>query len=550
MSSINPQVAVGASSFAAWLVYKNFEPENLLAHLILLIILPGVIVQQSSPQFSSWTSAALAIYISFWATLFVLIVAYRISLFHPLAKFPGPLMCKITKWTLALEYGKGQARDYFIQLHEKYGDVVRIGPNELSFKTADAVAPILTNKPLPKGPYYSPRIQNGVAQLDGMRDFAEHTQRRKLWNKSVTPAAIKEYSEMLKDVVRDFVTALEKRQGEVLDLSAWLGYMAFEFMGHMARSFGLLKAGKDEDGLIKAVDDGTGAIAVIAHVPWVLSFLAVLPAAGAMKILMTFTRKVSQERIKSGSTSRDLYHYLIAEDEPEENRPSKESATADGMLSVIAGSDTSATAMSHLFYFLLRNPACMERLQKEIDVTFHEDHELEDYSKMGDMPYLNACINEALRLYPPVQCGLQRRVEKGSGGRMIGSHFVPEDTQVSAHLPLLQRDPRYFYPLPDQFWPDRFLSQETYTLPSGDTIRQDQLILERNLFQPFSTGPQNCAGRAIAQQEMRAVVCAILKKFNVEKAEGFDLNTWEKNVADYYVSHRGRLMVKLTARRP
>lgn len=64
---------------------------------------------------------------------------------------------------------------------------------------------------------------------------------------------------------------------------------------------------------------------------------------------------------------------------------------------------------------------------------------------------------------------------------------------------------------------------------------------------PFSAGPQNCAGRAIAQQEMRAVLCAILRKFEIEIAEGFDLDSWDRNLKDYYISHRGPLMVRIKA---
>lgn len=62
------------------------------------------------------------------------------------------------------------------------------------------------------------------------------------------------------------------------------------------------------------------------------------------------------------------------------------------MLAIIAGSDTSATALSHLFYFLLRSPECMERLQNEVDATFPDPDQLDDYSKQADMPYLNACM--------------------------------------------------------------------------------------------------------------------------------------------------------------
>ena len=86
-----------------------------------------------------------------------------------------------------------------------------------------------------------------------------------------------------------------------------------------------------------------------------------------------------------------------------------------------AGSDTAATTLSHLWYFLLSNPDCFARLRKEIDDAFPRGEDsMRDLTKQGAMPYLNACINEALRLFPPVLTALQRRVVPGMGGRMIG----------------------------------------------------------------------------------------------------------------------------------
>lgn len=66
--------------------------------------------------------------------------------------------------------------------------------------------------------------------------------------------------------------------------------------------------------------------------------------------------------------------------------------TSDGLLALIAGSDTAATALSHIFYFLLRNPACYQRLQREIDETFPRGEDTMDFTKQTEMPYLNACM--------------------------------------------------------------------------------------------------------------------------------------------------------------
>ena len=59
-----------------------------------------------------------------------------------------------------------------------------------------------------------------------MRDLSEHSKRRKLWNKCVAPAAVKEYGEMLKATVRELVEQLERKQEEVIDISTWMSLAA------------------------------------------------------------------------------------------------------------------------------------------------------------------------------------------------------------------------------------------------------------------------------------------------------------------------------------
>ena len=65
---------------------------------------------------------------------------------------------------------------------------------------------------------------------------------------------------------------------------------------------------------------------------------------------------------------------------------------ADGILAIVAGSDTTSILLSHLWYFLLRHPDCANRLQKEIDVAFPHGEDPMDFSRHVDMPYLNACM--------------------------------------------------------------------------------------------------------------------------------------------------------------
>jgi len=80
---------------------------------------------------------------------------------------------------------------------------------------------------------------------------------------------------------------------------------------------------------------------------------------------------------------------------------------SDTDLAVFAGSETSKAVLSSLFYYLLCNPEKLDRLQQEIDRFYPPGESLSSHN-FHEMSYLDACINEALRLSPPVPSGSQR----------------------------------------------------------------------------------------------------------------------------------------------
>ena len=95
----------------------------------------------------------------------------------------------------------------------------------------------------------------------------------------------------------------------------------------------------------------------------------------------------------------------------------------DGDLVVIAGSDTTKTVLASLFFYLLSNPEKLAKLRDEID-RFYPPGESLSSKHFQEMAYLDACINEALRLSPVVPSGSQRDVgpnPEPSKGRTFGS---------------------------------------------------------------------------------------------------------------------------------
>lgn len=99
---------------------------------------------------------ALAILRSFGiylTTLVTSIVVYRLSPWHPMAKYPGPLPAKITKLYHTYIVYKGKQQHVYIKnLHDRYGDIVRIGPNEVSIRDASCMQPLMGAQGLTKGP--------------------------------------------------------------------------------------------------------------------------------------------------------------------------------------------------------------------------------------------------------------------------------------------------------------------------------------------------------------------------------------------------------------
>ena len=95
----------------------------------------------------------------------------------------------------------------------------------------------------------------------------------------------------------------------------------------------------------------------------------------------------------------------------------------DGDLVVIAGSDTTKAVLSSIFFYLLRSPEKLAKLREEID-HFYPPEESLSSKHFQKMSYLDACINEALRLSPPIPSGSQRDVGENpdpSKGRTFGS---------------------------------------------------------------------------------------------------------------------------------
>lgn len=94
----------------------------------------------------------------------------------------------------------------------------------------------------------------------------------------------------------------------------------------------------------------------------------------------------------------------------------------DASVLVVAGAETTATTLSAVTYLLLSNPSKMSKLLAEVRGTFKHDSEI-TIATVNQLDFMLACLNEAMRLFPPIPIGLPRIVP--GQGRSIGGHYIP-----------------------------------------------------------------------------------------------------------------------------
>ncbi|KAF8140210.1 high nitrogen upregulated cytochrome P450 monooxygenase 2 [Boletus edulis] len=503
----------------------------------------------------SFPMAFLTAYVLFFATLFTSIVAYRLSSFHPLAKYPGPIMCKISQLWAVLVYSRGKGHHYRKVLHDQYGPIVRIGPNELSVTEKDMLPYILGSQGMPKGPLFEGRRMTSVSQKDtehfnliATRNLQRHAVLRKAWSRAFADAPLRDYEELMLARARQLIHTLKticEKQGGVggVDVASWISYFTFDFMGDMAfgGGFELMRDG-DSERLLSNMAMSLYYACLCQAVPWFSPVLRKLPYVGEpIRAFGSLGYKQAKIRYDQEPDKKDLFYHMIAAYRADSQESPFTLILSNSLLAIVAGADTTATVLKNTIFYLLTNPAYYTRLREEVDAAFPPtETSALDTRILPSLPFLNAVINEVLRLQPPVSTTLQRAPARGTKGKLVGTHYIKEGTHIQVPPYVLHRDPRYFYPRPDEFWPDRWILE---------TSDSQEFVLDRSAFIPFSMGPANCAGKSLAMLELRAVVSMFIMHFDMEFGDNFDPRVWMESLKDFFVLECGKLMVKLRVRK-
>ncbi|KAF7322339.1 hypothetical protein HMN09_00011600 [Mycena chlorophos] len=557
MSDQGLVAASSAIGFASHLYFHRYEPCSANVAVPILVCIPPTLLLLLQLPFSPENLSSA--YLTFLGTLSMLIVVYRLFPFHPLAAYPGPMLGKATKlWTLGIS-AAGFHYLYLKRLHDKYGPYVRIGPDELSIVDAAAVNQVLGSGGLDKGRYFlAGRHESTPPTIVSLTGDA-HSAKRRVWNRGMSSSAIREYDIFLVKRTRQLVERLES-QSAPLDIVLWFDLFSLDLMGDISfgGGFELMKEGRDKDLIGSRIRGYSKASNLSGKIPWIIPTLYLLPFVGKMiQEFNDFGQRLALQRMKNGPPfgAKDLWYHLADEAGLEKERPTLESSAADGIVAVVAASDTTASTMAAFVWLMITNTEARLRVQAELDRVFPDVGDLDalyDPELHQDLEYLTACINETLRLHPPLPSnGGPRQATKGD--RQIFGRMIPAGTSVYTPSYVLHRRPGYFSD-PEKFIPERWLSPKARSRSpsaSGETITIT--AHEPSAFIPFSLGSANCVGQRFAKREMLLVLAVLFRTFDFafddsEGAKKIETVAWTDSIEDFFVSTRGPMKVKLTRR--
>ena len=369
---------------------------------------------------------------------------------------------------------------------------------------------------------------NGIHSILSAND-ADHARYRRLLSHAFSERALKQQEYLVQSCIDLLVEKLHRCASSpdtaVVDLVQWLGFTTFDIIGDLSlgESFHCLEKESYHSWLaILSNQFKTATLLLSLRLVGLGRPLRVLIPKSMLKKRQEHTAIANEKihrRLEKGTSAddqrNDFMTYILRHND--ERGMSVLEIEATMRILVLAGSETTATALSGIMGNLLRNPITMERLVEEIRGSFQHVSGI-DAERVSNLSYLGAVIEEGLRLCPPVALGMPRVVP--AGGATVSGHWLPGGTHVSASGFASNRSSLNFPDSPSTFEPSRWLSHSsaTDTNPSASSTP--------SAFNPFSLGPRNCLGRNLAYLEMRLILAHLIWAFDFE-LQG-NVGRWEE----------------------
>ncbi|KAH8743294.1 isotrichodermin C-15 hydroxylase [Diaporthe sp. PMI_573] len=407
-------------------------------------------------------------------------VIYQVYL-HPLARFPGPFWASVTDLWQTYQCLTLKQPYTLMELHAKYGQFVRYGPDKLSI-TAEGAIPLIYQKggrTMPKTEYYD-GFGAPNPTLFGMRDEEKHSIRRRHMSHSFSISYVKDMEKYLDEnvlILRNKVAGYAER-GAAFNLKQLIQFYVVDVLGELAfsQSFG-----------IQVADDES------------LKWLPRTPHKGLQTL---FNGRAACASLASRCRKDILTNLILAKDPDTGENLTQANLETQAFGFIIAGTHTTSATTTLLFWNLLHNPDAMDRCVDEVadklpglssDKIAYSVTEVE-----ASLPFLRQCVRENFRSTPVFTMLLPRRV-MAPRGIVIAGKQIPQGTSVAVCNHAFHHDPAIWGVEHNVFDPDRW--------EKAENAKRARYLMH------FGLGGRQCIGKTVAQTNIYKLASTLLREF-------------------------------------
>lgn len=213
--------------------------------LISCLIAVIIVIKVKEESISRAIVYILSLAISYLAGIYASLLFYRVS-FSPLCRFPGPFGARISSIWFSSQLANQDAYKKVVKLHEKYGDFVRIGSNDLSILHPDAVDAIYgPRSKCRKADWYD--LTQPMVSMQTTRHQADHDKRRRIWSNAFSDKALRGYQQRIKVYQDKLISQIASCGDQTVDIGKLFKLYSFDVMGDLAfgTSFKMLESNEE-----------------------------------------------------------------------------------------------------------------------------------------------------------------------------------------------------------------------------------------------------------------------------------------------------------------
>ncbi|KAL4256656.1 cytochrome P450 family protein [Pleurotus pulmonarius] len=457
------------------------------------------------------------------AFLFCGVTVFRRLYAHPLSAFKGPRLAAITRWYQGyydiIKHG-GLLRQVNY-LHELYGPVVRIGPNELSFRDATAFSDIYNaGSKFTKDPSFYQCFALPLSSF-GTIDPHRSRSRREMLNPLFSRRAILRLESVVQNKVDHLISRLLSESGGVTPINLFMAFRCASLeiitVYCLNQSPNALDTPGFKHPFIASIQAAIPMFWILKYIPALTVLLMDPPKWLSNGLFPRFQgffdmrQQVASQlddvlvgRNQLGTTDHPIiYNYLL--DPSKDLKPltplTRTELYQEALALLIAGSDTLGNTCNIGFFNVLNQPSILRKLTAELKEAWPDQDHPVGLVTLEKLSYLTAVIKESLRLAHGTVSAMPRVV--GPSDAIIGGVAVPAGTVVSASHTYVHLDPEIF-PDPSEFIPERWLAQ------SDETKHLESWLVS------FSKGPRMCLGINLAWCELYLIFGNLFRKLDLQ----------------------------------